>query len=361
VNGRGRVGIGVLLAVAVSLAMPAGVGSAKTPAAKQPAYPSLPKNVDQALQRELALLAHIPRAVRSSCLLLDSSRGADKPGGHYVAELECRPDAATTIVYRQYADPGDLRFDFDQRYARRREPKCGGRDTYSVGRHVVGEWVCYADEGGNAVEVAWTFRPLGVLALIDRTDGDVAAARHTWSDEAGPDRAAHPVPRVLTVSAARRGSAELLAQIPDAEQFRCQPVDLSRADNLLNGVLPSPNLWADAMVSCDNNTVPGSVTYRRYRDADAYRLAYDPQRYLEYAEDGDAACGDGYEAAWSVDGKDVGRVACAFEGAAPDGEAHILWTYDPDRIVAEAVVTQQSSAQPELDWWRNSAGPVASS
>ena len=165
------------------------------------------------------------------------------------------------------------------------------------------------------------------------------------------------MPAVLSPSAARRGNDELLAQIPNAAEFHCQPVDLSRNDNLLRDG-PSPNLWADALVECQNDGVPGHVTYRRYRDAAAYDYAYDPGRSLRYSDDEDPACGGGYETSWSVDGQDVGRVACNFQGAAPDGEAHIQWTYDPDHIVAEAVVIRQSSAQAQLDWWRNSAGPV---
>ena len=217
--------------------------------------------------------------------------------------------------------------------------------------------MCDTEGDGGRVEIAWTFTPLAVLAFLDRTDGDVEAARAMWTDQAGPDRDAHRVPAVLSPSAAHRGNAELLAQIPNAAEFRCQPVDLSQSGNLLRDS-PSPNLWVDAMVECRNNTVPGYVTYQRYRDAAAYGYAYDPGRYLQYAEDDDPACGGGYETSWSVDGRDVGRVACDFQGAAPDGEAHIQWTYDPDHIVAEAVITQQSSAEAQLDWWRNSAGPV---
>ena len=214
---------------------------------------SLPDNVDEALENEVALLAHVPDEVRPSCLLFDPSFNRDEPGQDFVADLECHPDSVTTITYHQYASTKDLRFDFARAGRRRGGSMCGARKTYTVDHVVQGEWMCDTDEEVGNVEIAWTFRPLAVLAFLERTDGDVDVARDMWSDQAGPDRDAHRVPAVLSPSAARRGNDELLAQIPNAAEFRCQPVDLSRSDNLLRDG-PSPNLWADACWSSARTT-----------------------------------------------------------------------------------------------------------
>jgi hypothetical protein len=102
---------------------------------------------------------------------------------------------------------------------------------------------------------------------------------------------------------------------------------------------------------------PAKAIYRRYRNGQAYLAAYDPDRFLEFAEPNDAECPGGYETSWSLDDVDVGRLACYYSGVPGRGEAHLQWTYDPDQIVAEAYALQQNSAQKLYDWWERDAGP----
>lgn len=109
---------------------------------------------------------------------------------------------------------------------------------------------------------------------------------------------------------------------------------------------------------CKNGGIPTVAIYRHYRDEDAYNFAYDPTTYLMYAEPKDPKCADGYENAWKVKGKEVGRIACYLSGASPKAEAHLLWTYDPQLIIGEAYSLNQKSTQATFDWWDNSAGPV---
>ena len=100
-----------------------------------------------------------------------------------------------------------------------------------------------------------------------------------------------------------------------------------------------------------------AVSELRWND---YELTDDEETLQRlFAEDDDPECPDGFETSWSVDDEDVGRVSCYSLGVVGEGEAHLRWTYDPDRIVAEAYALEEPSAQALYDWWRTEAGPQA--
>ncbi len=316
---------------------------------------AVPRDPAAAARADRALLAHVPAEVRSTCLLFDTSYNVDEPGTDYVAHLECHPDAETTITYWQYPNAEDLARDFD-RFAENGDQSCGDRRPYKVAGRKLGEWICTlpTDGNGGGVKIDWTFTPLDVHALLERPDADVDAATAAWTDDAGPDRAAHRIPAVVTSSAALRDGKALLAEIPDGSAAGCEVVDLGRPDISFKGVSASPDFWLKAKVSCSTDGVPSHVEYRQYRDEDAYAAAYEPDSLLQYADDDDETCPGGYEAPWKVDDQDVGRVACSLHS----DEAHITWTYDPQSIVADGVTLDQDSMAPMWDWWQTSAGPV---
>ena len=239
------------------------------------------------------------------------------------------------------------------------EANCESLEPYTIDGDEVGSSMCeYGDDG--SVSITWSYEPLAVVGILERDDGDATAARTTWTDEAGPDRGVRPIPHVLSRGAARTAAAELLALIPDAQANRCRATDLASEKSMIRSSAPtgagSPALWLDAEVVCTGD-FPTLAVYRRYRDDDVYAAAYDDAHFLEFAESGDPACPDGTESSWSLDDTPVGRVACYYLGVAGEGEAHLRWTYDPDRIVAEAYALEAPSAQPIYDWWETDAGP----
>ncbi len=294
-----------VLAAALLSVGPTGAGAAVQGSGR------LAKSPEAAARADRALLAHIPDEVRASCLLFDTSYNVDEPGTDFVAELECHPDPQTTISYRQYPTAADLARDFD-RSARSTDPSCGDRRSYKVAGRTSGEWLCRRpSESDTGVEVEWTFTQLDVLARLDRTDDDVDAAIAAWTDDAGPDRAAHRVPAFVTSDAALRDGKALLAEIPDASAAGCEVVDLGRLGTLFEGASASPDFWLKAKVTCSTNGVPSHVDYRQYRNEDAYAAAYDAGALLRYSDDDDETCPGGYEASWKVGDQDVGRVACS--------------------------------------------------
>lgn len=329
---------------------------------------SFPHNARDSFRADLQLLAHIPDGVRQTCLL-GSNVFNTAPGNHWVATLECHPDADTTITYRQHRSRSDMANWFDAVSARNadqlelddEQANCEAISQYKVDGRTRGSSMCQFDDSTGAVSITWTYAPLAVSAILEREDGDATAARATWSDDAGPAAVAQSVPRVLSRRAARTAGDALLATIPDADTSGCVTTDLSDERTLVGGPFPdrmvgSPELWLDAEVVCEGD-YPNRAVYRRYRDDAAYAAAYDATHFLEFSEPDDPACPDGYEDSWSVDDADVGRVACYYLGVAPGGEAHMRWTYDPDRIVAEAYALRQASAQRLYDWWLDDAGP----
>jgi hypothetical protein len=328
---------------------------------------TLPTNARESFRADARLLEHIPDRVGQTCLLGDTVANS-APGDHYVASLECHPDPETTITYRQHRTLTAMTNQF-QRFARNadelvlddEDAGCESLEPYEIEKKAVGSSLCEYDDSTGAVSITWTYEPLAVIAILERDDGDAAAARATWRDEAGPDHVVRTLPRVLSRRNARASATELLAQIPDADANGCVATDLSTERSLVrssspSGMVGSPALWLDAEVVCKGE-YPDTATYRRYRNDAAYAAAYDSTNFLEFSESDDPTCPDGYESSWSVDDTEVGRIACYYLGVAGEGEAHLRWTYDPDRIVAEAYALREPSAQDLYDWWGTRAGP----
>jgi hypothetical protein len=358
------------LAAIITTAIAISATAIATVAATAPAASAatVPRNRADSFLADAKLLARIPDAVRETCLLQDTTFNS-APGDHYVAFLECRPDPSTTITYRQYERESDMSAVFTNRFSRGadklelvdEDAGCASLAMYTVDGKHRGSSICKYDDSTGAVSIAWTYEPLAVIGVLERGDNDAGAARKTWTDDAGPSETTHSIPSVLAPKAAKHAASELLGLIPHARANRCHSTDLSNPGELAggtfaNGTSASPAIWLDAEVVCRGD-YPTDVVYRRYRNDDAYAAAYDSARFLQFSETSDPACPGGYETSWSLHDVDVGRVACYYLGPQGEGEAHLLWTYDPDRIVGEATALQQPSAQALFDWWTSDAGP----
>ncbi len=147
-------------------------------------------NPDQA-----ALLAHIPAAIRSSCIPGDAP---DFVRASAIAILDCYPSVSAAPDFIRYASFPTLQamdaiFNSDAAYAGSRasgtSTDCnsgiGGRGTFGRDGVTVGQLLCYVDPSGTAW-IDWTFEPALIWSDAHRGDGNLVALTSWWKSDTNP-------------------------------------------------------------------------------------------------------------------------------------------------------------------------------
>ena len=148
--------------------------------------------------------------------------------------------------------------------------QCEATHTYSFGPHqpTVGHDTCYFLTNVFAgdthpVAIDWTYAPGSLYVQSYRSDGDAAALRAWWSDNAGPLQHAKTVgvPEGPSAVAATRAYNALLARLPTVVRSTCHRVSL--ADDAPPEVADA-RVWIDAAASCEDRATGIDSTFQHF-------------------------------------------------------------------------------------------------
>ena len=144
---------------------------------------------------QAALLAHIPAAIRSSCIPGDAP---DFVRASAIVVVDCYPSRAAAPDFIRYASfptiqAMDAIFNSDAAYAGFRasgtsngcNSGIGGRGTFGRDGTTVGQLLCYIDPTGTAW-LGWTFEPALIWSDAHRGDGNLVALTDWWKSDTNP-------------------------------------------------------------------------------------------------------------------------------------------------------------------------------
>jgi hypothetical protein len=373
-----RASVPVLVATAFLLVVPGFALAASAGAA--PGRTVYARGVDTRTVAAHRLVALVPRAFRSTCIVGDAPKGDAAPG--QVASVACRPGHGVGgVIYVQYRSAADAESALDalvDTTSLDRESSdaadCPSSSTYSQsGKATAGRVYCFLALEDNEAGLAagtpvetWTYRPRALL--VQASAADVTSLHRFWRRDAGPlsapDR--RGIPPLATTASLRHAGNALRSRIPKASRGSCLVRDSETSTTL--GSIYAYRLWLVADVEeCHPTHGAQSAEYVQFSSTTAMNRYFDdkhapddPGRDRRVDVQGIRCSGLApYDAGRA---KPAGRVACDFgnydaQGRSSDTEyAVIAWTSKPTRVVG-AGIAPSSSTRALVKWWIDDAGP----
>ncbi len=209
----------------------------------------------------------------------------------------------------------------------------------------------------HPVAIDWTYAPGSLYVQSYRSDGDAAALRAWWSDNAGPLQHAKTVgvPEGPSAVAATRAYNALLARLPTVVRSTCHRVSL--ADDAPPEVADA-RVWIDAAASCEDRATGIDSTFQHFVTSAALDAEFRRAAAVLGAGTAPAtssSCPE--EGTWQHDGVDVGPFTCGFtpidDGSGSATALSYAWADPNDRIFAIAAGPEASPPR----WRRGGVGP----
>ncbi len=144
---------------------------------------------------EQALLTHVPKATRGSCVIQKQGPNGPFSGARFWASAVVTCKSGTIAVSYAAMHPSVVQNFVDEFTPSDEGDPCPHSGTWSAGsgkkRHTVGNYACFTrsdSDGTTTAEIVWSQREIGVVgsALLPRGNSDFDKLFKWWEGDSGP-------------------------------------------------------------------------------------------------------------------------------------------------------------------------------